>query len=455
MTASPGHRTSLAPGDLHALVEDLAPSLRSHALRYPGEPVARQPAHTVYGGAQLFRRGGAQRLGELALGSMNTYAATPGDLAEATGIEDAELAETVHARVREKLEREPVEDFRIDFEDGFGHRPDAEEDETALRAADETAAGMAEASLPPFLGIRIKPLSTELAGRGLRTLDLYLTRLVERTGGALPGGFVVTLPKVVRVEQVRTLIAALETLESSLGLAPGAVPFELMVETPQSIIAADGTCPLPSFVAAGEGRCIGAHFGVYDFTASTSITAAYQLMRHPVCDFARQQMLVSLSGTGVMLSDGATNTLPVARHRAEPGGPPLTPGQLRENRASVHAAWRLHYEDIRHSLVNGIYQGWDLHPAQLVTRYAALYAFFLESLDAAAARLENFVDRAAQATLTGDVFDDAATGQGLLNFFLRGLACGALTEEEALRTGLTLEELRSRSFVAILESRSS
>jgi hypothetical protein len=123
-------------------------------------------------------------------------------------------------------------------------------------------------------------------------------------------------------------------------------------------------------------------------------------------------------------------------------------------RASVHRAWRLHYEHIQHSLTNAYYQGWDLHPAQLPTRYAAVYAFFLESLEAASERLSNFVEKAAKATLVGDVFDDAATGQGLLNYFLRAINCGAITEEEALqRTSLTLPELRSGSFVKILKNR--
>ena len=85
--------------------------------------------------------------------------------------------------------------------------------------------------------------------------------------------------------------------------------------------------------------------------------------------------------------------------------------------------------------------------------HAAVYSFFLESREEAAARLESFVEKAAQATLLGNIFDDAATGQGLLNFFLRGINCGALTEDEALATGLTLEELRGRSFVKILNPR--
>ena len=157
--------------------------------------------------------------------------------------------------------------------------------------------------------------------------------------------------------------------------------------------------------------------------------------------------------TGLWLSDGATNIMPVGPHRAERGGPPLSEAQTRENRDVVFAAWRLHAQHIRHSLTHGYYQGWDLHPAQLPTRYAAVYAFFLEALAPASERLSNFVARAAQATLVGDVFDDAATGQGLLNFFLRGINCGALTEQEALATGLTLEELRGRSFVQILKNR--
>jgi len=205
-------------------------------------------------------------------------------------------------------------------------------------------------------------------------------------------------------------------------------------------------------VAAGEGRVTGAHFGTYDYTASCNITAAHQSMTHPACDFAKHVMQVSLAATGVALSDGATNIMPVAPHRAAAGAA-LTEGQRRENRAAVHRAWRLHFDHVRHSLVHAYYQGWDLHPAQLPTRYAAVYSFFLEGLDAASRRLRSFTEKAAQATLLGDVFDDAATGQGLLNFFLRGLNCGAITPEEAASTGLTREEMQGRSFLKILEGR--
>jgi hypothetical protein len=226
-----------------------------------------------------------------------------------------------------------------------------------------------------------------------------------------------------------------------------------MVETPQSLVATDGSMALPALVRAAQGRCTAAHFGVYDYTASVLITAAHQAMRHPACDLARGLMQVALAGTGVWLSDGATNVLPVPLHRAAKAGPALSGSLLAENTRSVHGAWRLHYDDVRHSLRGAFYQGWDLHPAQLVTRYAAVYSFFLEGLPAASERLANFMEGAARASLSRDVMDDAATGQGLLNYFLRGLNCGAITADEARATGLTLDEIRSRSFLKILAGR--
>jgi hypothetical protein len=240
-----------------------------------------------------------------------------------------------------------------------------------------------------------------------------------------------------------------DLVEERLDLPAGTLRLEIMVETTQTIFDPAGRSMLPRLHRAAAGRLVGAHFGTYDYTANCDITAAHQKMRHPACDFAKHMMKVAFAGTGVMLSDGATNIMPVAPHK----GPQLTEDQKRENRAAVYAAWRLHADDVRHSLINGFYQGWDLHPAQLVPRYGAVYAFFLDGLPAASERLHNFVAKAAQATLVGDVFDDAATGQGLLNYFLRGIACGAVTEQEALATGLTLEEIRGKSFVKIMAAR--
>ena len=472
-------------------VADLSTKLQQanndFARTYPGETGKRQPVHTVYGGAHLFKSDSAVRLGSLARRSLDQFAPDflsfakaiqlagadelPDSLEEDSGLlnrletnreqvrdenKAAWFAHSIYSRVNEKLRREPVEDFRIDFEDGYGNRPDDEEDGHAASAALEVVAGMESASLPPFIGIRIKPFSEELRRRSMRTLDIFVSTLVEKSGGRLPENFVVTLPKITIPEQVNALADLFELLEARTGLTSGSLKLEMMIETTQSIINARGEINLPLLLAAARGRCVAAHFGTYDYTASCSITAAHQHMMHPACDFAKAMMQVSFAGTGIWLSDGATNIMPVAPHRFSEGGTPLTAEQIAENREVVHRAWKLHYDHIQHSLENAFYQGWDLHPAQLPTRYAAVYAFFLESLDAASARLKNFVEKAAKATLVGDVFDDAATGQGLLNYFLRAINCGALTETEAVElSGLTVAELRSGSFVKILNNRQS
>ena len=435
----------MTPETIRSITERLRPSLASFATQFPGDSGRRQPVHTVYGGAHLFKADTAARLGQLAVRSFEQFAPDAATFGSALDLPDG-IREIIYERVREKLSREAVEDFRIDFEDGYGTRPDEEEDAHAVSAAEEVVSGLANGTLPPFIGIRIKPFSDELHTRSIRTLDLFLTTL----GGKLPENFVVTLPKIVAPEQVAALADIFDEIEPSLGLASNTLKMEMMIETTQSIIASDGSVAIRRLLAAARGRCTGAHFGTYDYTANCDITAAYQDMLHPACDFARHVMQVSLAGTGVWLSDGATNIMPVAPNRGES----LTSEQIAENKAVVHRAWKLHYQHCRHSLENAFYQGWDLHPGQLPTRYAAVFTFFLEGLDAASERLSNFIEKAARATLVGDIFDDAATGQGLLNFFLRAINCGAITAEEATRrTSITLDELRSGSFVKILANR--
>ena len=445
--------TSLTSDELNSVVAGLAAANQEFMRRYPGESDRRQAVHTVYGGAHLFKADSAGRLGEVALRSVREHAPDAATLGQALGLKtEKALLEKIYARITEKLQREPVEDFRLDFEDGYGNRADAEEDEHAHSSALEVAQGMRDGSLPPFIGIRIKPLNEDLRTRSFRTLDIFITSLVAATGGKLPDNFVITVPKIQIPEQMHAAVHLFALLEEKTSLGFGSLRIEPMIETPQSIINHGGEVALRSLVDAADGRCRSVHFGVYDYTASCGITAAYQTMGHPACDFARQMMLVSLAGTGVHLSDGATNILPVGPHRA-PSGEKLSAAQEQANRQAVHEAWRLGFEDNLHSLRTGYYQGWDLHPAQLVTRYAAVYLFFLAGLESAANRLTAFVKKAALASLYGDVFDDAATGQGLLNFFLRGLACGAITEREELATGLSLEEIRSRSFLKILQAR--
>lgn len=445
---------------------------------YIGDRQDRQPVHTVYGGAHLFKSDTTQSLGKIALKSLVHYAPDfiefakafelkgfeklPNDLDGKRGLIDAlsKMSKTeikqhhagfpfrIYSKVIAKLMVEGVEDFRIDFEDGYGNRSDSEEDNTAIQAAQQVAKGMYEMTLSPFIGIRIKPFTEELKERGLRTLDLFLTTLLLATDGKLPDNFVIMLPKVTIPEQVTSLVTFLEIIEKVFELPQNALKMEIMVETTQAVMDADGTNPLLRFITASKGRCIATHFGTYDYTASNNITAKYQEMDHGVCDFAHYTTKAALSHTGIWLSDGATNTMPIGPHRGE-----LSKEQKAENRMVVHRAWRKGYEHIRHSLYKGLYQGWDLNPAQLPMRYTAVFAFFLESYEDAVMRLKSFMETAARATLIGDTFDDAATGQGLLNYFLKGLNSGAISEEEVLATGLTLEEVRTRSFVTILKNR--
>ena len=441
--------TTLNDADIRKITRNLETALVPFNQRFAGSAGERQPVHTVYGGAHLFKFDTTKKLGEVALRFLREFGGSPTLFARAIGIDDDWIAERVYPRIVEKLNREPVEDFRIDFEDGYGNRPDDEEDGHAASAAREVARGVAEGVLPPFIGIRIKPFTQELMRRSIRTLDTFVTTLVQETKGKVPSGFVVTLPKIQLAEQVTVLADLFDAMEPRLGLPPRSLKLEFMIETTQSIMNAEGVSNLPLFLDAARGRAVAAHFGTYDYTASCDITAAEQRMDHPSCDFARHNMKVAYAGTGLWLSDGATNVMPIPPHRGEK----LSDDQIAENFTVVHRAWKLHVDHIRHSLLHAYYQGWDLHPAQLPTRYAAVYAFFLEGLKPATERLKNFMEKAGQATLVGDVFDDAATGQGLLNYFIRGMNSGALSEEEALATGLTVEELRSRSFVKILKGR--
>jgi citrate lyase beta subunit len=407
MTAVP----RLSPEVLDDLDRRLAPADAELAARYPGDAGARQPVHTVYVPADQMAPGLPADWGRQALAALAEHAGSAAALAQATGIDPA-LVDQVLPGVLAKLEREPVEDLRIDFEDGYGPRPPAEEDTHALGAARALAGALAAPAAPPYAGLRIKCLEAPTRRRGLRTLDLFLATLLEEA--PLPDGFVATLPKATDVRQVEAMALVCGLLEEAHGLPWRRLRFEIQVETPQSILGADGTATVARMVQAADGRCSGLHYGTYDYSAACGIAAAYQSMEHPAADHAKAVMQVAAAGTGVRLSDGSTNVLPVG------------------DAAAVHAAWRLHARLVRRSLERGYWQGWDLHPAQLPTRYLATYAFFREGLPAAAARLRAYVERTG-----GGVLDEPATAQALAGFVARGLDCGALTEAEvAERTGL-------------------
>jgi citrate lyase beta subunit len=406
-----------SPVDLEQLVGALTAELDDRlsevdadlARHYPGGRPGRQPVHTVYVPADRFRADLATTYGATALRATEEHEAVLLSLLDG----DADLL----GRVRDKLAREPVEDVRIDLEDGYGSRPDDEEDADAVRAADELAAALAAGAAPAWCGIRFKSFEAPTRRRGIRTLTVFLERLLSST--PLPGGFVVTLPKVTAVEQVEALVHAAERLEPALGLGAGALRFEIQVETPQSILGPDGTALVARMVHASAGRCTGLHYGTYDYSAYCGIAAAHQSLDHPVADHAKAIMQAAAAGTGVRLSDGSTNVLPIG-----------TPDE-------VGAAWANHLGLVRRSLERGYYQGWDLHPAQLPTRFAATFAFYREGWESAASRLRTYVERRESGVL-----DEPATARALADFLLRGTDCGALTTDEvAAATGLDTRTL--------------
>jgi citrate lyase beta subunit len=382
---------------------------------YPGDDGSRQPVHTVYVPGDRYRAGLARVWGERALTAVE----------QAGGMDAvfdaARLPQTVRhdvgRLVSAKLAREPVEDLRIDFEDGYGDHGDAEDDDV-VAAARAVRADLTDGVCPPFVGIRFKCLEPATRARGLRTLDLFVGGLLE-DGGRLPPGLVVTLPKVTSVEQVTAMVLVCAALERAHALPAGRLRFEVQVETPQAVQGPDGTALVARMVHAGDGRVSGLHYGTYDYSASLGIAAAHQSMEHPAADHAKAVMQLAAAGTGVRLSDGSTNVLPVGSSE------------------QVRLAWGLHARLVQRSLARGLYQGWDMHPAQLPTRYAATYAFFREGLASAAARLRAYVAREE-----GAVMDEPATAKALAGFLLRGVDCGAVTVEELNRlVGASVSDL--------------
>ena len=344
------------------------------ARAYPGSR-GHQPVHTVYVPADRYEPTIAAAYGDEALSLLDAAA-------EAVGA-DASLVE----RVRARLARQPVDDLRIDFEDGYGFRPDEEEDAAVLRAT-EPPAGV------PASGIRFKSLEAATRRRGLRTLELFL---------AEGGRGVLTLPKVTSVEQVQAMVAACDHLEKSYRLPR--LQFEIQIETPQAVLAADGTAVVARMVHAAAGRVTGLHYGTYDYSAALGIAPAQQSLDHPVADHAKAVLQVAAAGTGVFVSDGSTNVLPVGDHR--------------------RAAWQLHGRLVRRSLERGLYQGWDLHAAQLPTRFLATFGFFRDGLPVALDRLLRYLDRQDSGYL-----DEPATAAALADYVLRALECGAVDAHE-------------------------
>jgi citrate lyase beta subunit len=401
------------------LLERARRAAAEHRRRFPGDLGAGQPLHTLYVPADRVTATTTIEFGAEALRLLDAHAPDAAAFESAFGV-DAAVAERTRARVRAKLERAPVEDLRVDFEDGYGARPDDEEDRHAGATARAFRAARADGTAPRSFGLRVKSFADGAEARSLRTLDTFLATLTEGAAG-LPDGFVVTFPKVTTAEHVELFAEALERMEVGLGLPERSLRFEVQVETPRSVIGPDGSVAAPGILEAAGGRLTAIHFGVFDYTASLGLMPWEQRLDHPANDFARHALQVTLAGTGVWVSDGSSNVVP-ASDRTE----------------DVHAAWREHADHVRHSLRHGFYQGWDLHPAHLVSRYAAVYGWLLPHLDDAASRVRAWRRRVQAPGL----LDEPATVASLLRYLRFAVSSGAVDEAEILETtGLARDEL--------------
>ncbi|MFC5382620.1 DUF6986 family protein [Aquipuribacter nitratireducens] len=406
-----------AARDLLAEVDALlADDDAATARAYPGDATTRQPVHTCYVSADRADRTTPSLWGAEARAVLDANAGDVDALARLLADIGVPLApadaEEVLTRVRRVLRERPVQDLRIDLEDGYGLRPDAEEDAHAAAAGRTLAAWRDDAGAPFVAGVRVKGLQPATRARALRSLDRLVGAAAD-TGG-LPHRTVVTWPKVASPAHVEAAVLVVERLEVAHGLPAGALRLELQVELPQAVVAADGSATVARLVHAGAGRVEGLHYGTYDFSAALGVGPADQSLDHPLADHAKAVMQLAAAQTGVRVSDGSTNVLPVG-----------TPEQVRD-------ALVLHGRLVRRAHARALRQGWDLHPGQLVTRYAVTVALARAELAATAARLRAYAAGAAAGTL-----DEPATARALAGALLRGIDDGALDGDEVrVATGL-------------------
>jgi citrate lyase beta subunit len=386
---------------LRDLDERLAATDAQLAARYPGPPAGRHPVHTVYVPADRFDAGAAVRWGEAGAAALAAHGGNDAELADALGMPAGLLGE-VRSRVVAKLAHEPVEDLRIDFEDGYGRRGDEEEDAAATAAG--TVLGAARGALP-FAGLRHKSLEADTRARAVRTLDLFLASYLAAGGN--PAALIVTCPKVSAPEQVEALVALCAGLEAAHGIPGGALRFELQIETPPAVLGPDGAATVAQMLGAAGDRCLALVYGTYDYSAALGVSPAEQRSDHPVAEHAKAVMQVAAANTGVRVSDGSSNILPVGDHDA------------------VLHAWRVQARLVWRALRGGLYQGWDMHPAQLPARFLVTYAFFRQGAPAAVARL-----RAYRTKAESGVMDEPATEKALVTYLARGVGCGALDPDE-------------------------
>ena len=340
-------------------------------------------SHVFYGGADRFSRDLPTKLGSIAIKSIERYSGNFADFARAMWLPGADslpesedrvqglefkiadnpqnarkknpiawLAWEIHRRVLEKLQNEPIEDYRIDFEDGYGFRADDEEDTHCVWAANELVAlkNSESSSRTPRIGFRVKSFQPETRARAFRSLEMFLNTLAE--SDEFPDDLVVTLPKVTSPVETEVLDSYLTQFESENGLAANSIRAEFLIETPE-IIGEIGEAAKNL-----NGRLDSVHFGAYDYTSAFEIASTHQHLRHEACNHARNEMLLALAPLGIEVVDSVTVEMPIPLHR----GDDLSISEITENKIAVRSAWRKHYSNVTNSMINGFYRSWDLHP---------------------------------------------------------------------------------------------
>jgi citrate lyase beta subunit len=381
--------------DLAAGLDALLADADAAVARRRPPPSGRFPIHTCYVPADAYTADTVERWGAHARHVLDTHAAHP-DLPEVLGLAPHVFAEAL-PRTRAALDRMPVQDLRIDFEDGYGRRDDAEED---MHVAFAAAALAVTRERTGWAGLRIRSLEAATRDRAVRILAGFLAAF-----DGDPTGLIVTLPKVSHPDQVRALDLVCHRLEDRHGLPAGTLRLEVQIELPAAVLAADGTAPAGAFLDAAPDRIDGLHFGTYDYSAALGIDPAEQRADHPAAEHAKSVLQLAAAGRGVRVVDGSSNVLPVDD--------------------GVLAAWRIQARIVRRALRLGITQGWDLHPAQLPCRFLVTLGHLRAGAPAAIARLGAYRARAA-----GGFLDEPATEAALRNFLDRALALGAVDPDE-------------------------
>lgn len=369
-------------------------------------------ASTMYGGAHLFHADTPSHLSRVALAALTTYLPSQDDAERVFG----PLAADTYARVQARLEQRAADDIRIDLEDGYGLRALDEQTRDARTAAVALATILrgTDSRRPLRAGVRTRGWSApEHLRAGLRA---FFAELADTDPGVTD--IVATLPKVQTAHEVERFVDEVEQCELEIGWPSGRIGLELLVETATALSAQE----LSRWVRAARGRLRGLHLGAYDLLGELGVPHDAASLSHPYCDAMRVQMRRAVAGQDVDTVDGVCNELPVARHRGEG----LSVEQRHQNVAGVHDAWRSHAADVRRGISLGFFQGWDVHPAQLVSRHFARIGYFQAHFDEAASRLERFERSASQARVEGTTFDDEASVRSVRIFISHARASGAI-----------------------------